>query len=188
MFIPLPGPPHERCARRPILLRCAALIAVLTWLLILSACSGFSVPAASGSTPPPATNSTAALTISNTLPSGTVGAAYSAALSVSGGTAPYLFSLASGQLPTSMCSTQTREPSPGHRAPPGPSVLPFQLQIPRAYQNSKPCKLRSRTLRFQTQETPSLICSKARAGENTGRVRQVSSIARPRLVTASPTL
>ncbi|MGB8581165.1 MAG: Ig domain-containing protein [Candidatus Sulfotelmatobacter sp.] len=102
MFIPLPGAPRKRCARQAILLHCAALIAVLTWLLILSACSGFSVPAASGSTPPPATNSTAALTISNTLPSGTVGAAYGAALNVSGGTAPYVFSLASGQLPTSV--------------------------------------------------------------------------------------
>jgi hypothetical protein len=102
MFTPLSGPPRKRCPHRPILLHCAALIALLTWLLILSACSGFSVPAASGSTPPPATNSTAALTISNTLPSGTVGAAYSAALNVSGGTAPYVFSLASGQLPTSL--------------------------------------------------------------------------------------
>ncbi|MGC2646167.1 MAG: Ig domain-containing protein [Candidatus Sulfotelmatobacter sp.] len=82
--------------------KCAALIILLTWILVLDACSGFSVPAASGSTPPPATNSTAALTISNTLPSGTVGAAYSAALNVSGGTAPYVFSLASGQLPTSL--------------------------------------------------------------------------------------
>ncbi|MGB8985243.1 MAG: Ig domain-containing protein, partial [Candidatus Sulfotelmatobacter sp.] len=101
MFTPLPGPPPKRRAHQ-ILLQCAGLIALLTSLLVLDACSGFSVPAASGSTPPPATISSAALTISTALPSATIGAAYSASLTVSGGTAPYLFSLASGQLPTSV--------------------------------------------------------------------------------------
>jgi hypothetical protein len=100
MFTPLSGPPGKRCARRIALPKCAALILLLTWLVILNACSGFSVPA-SGSTAP-ATNSSTALTISSALPSATVGAAYSATLSVTGGTAPYVFSLASGQLPTSL--------------------------------------------------------------------------------------
>jgi hypothetical protein len=118
MFIPLTGPPYKRCARRISFSKSAALIILLTWLLVLDACSGFSVPPASGSTPP-ATNSTAALTISNTLPSATVGAAYSATLSVSGGTAPYLFSLASGQLPTSVALNANKGIFSGTPSTPG---------------------------------------------------------------------
>jgi hypothetical protein len=77
-------------------LQCATLTAVLFWLLSLAACGGLTTPASSstGSNNPPSS-----LSISSTLPAGTVGAAYDATLSVSGGKAPYLFSLASGQLP-----------------------------------------------------------------------------------------
>jgi hypothetical protein len=46
-----------------------------------------------------AASSTPALTISTVLPSATVGSIYNAAVNVSGGTTPYAFSLASGQLP-----------------------------------------------------------------------------------------
>ena len=80
-------------------LQCATLAAVLFWLLSLTACGGLTTPASSTTAP---NNSPSSLTISSTLPAGTVGAAYDATLSVSGGKAPYLFSLASGQLPTGM--------------------------------------------------------------------------------------
>jgi hypothetical protein len=80
-------------------LQCAALTAVLFWLLSLAACGGLSTPASSAAA---SNNPPSSLTISSTLPAGTVGAAYDATLSVSGGKAPYLFSLASGQLPTGM--------------------------------------------------------------------------------------
>lgn len=80
-----------------ILLRCAALSAVLCGLLLLGACSGVSVPG-NPSAPP----STPSLTISSTLPSATVGASYLGTLNVSGGTEPYSFSIASGQLPAGL--------------------------------------------------------------------------------------
>lgn len=80
-------------------LQCAALTAVLFWLVSLTACGGLTTPASS---PAASNNPPSSLTISSTLPAGTVGAAYDATLSVSGGKAPYLFSLASGQLPTGM--------------------------------------------------------------------------------------
>lgn len=126
MFIPLPGTPYKRCARRISFSKSAALIILLTWLLVLDACSGFSVPPASGSTPP-ATNSTTALTISSTLPAATVGAAYSATLSVSGGTAPYLFSLASGQLPTSVALNANKGIFSG--TPSTPGAFSFAISV-----------------------------------------------------------
>ena len=126
MFIPLPGPPYKKCARRISFSKPAALIILLTWILVLDACSGFSLPPASGSTPP-ATNSTAAITISNTLPSATVGAAYSATLSVSGGTAPYLFSLASGQLPTSVALNANKGIFSG--TPSTPGAFSFAISV-----------------------------------------------------------
>ena len=80
-------------------LQCAAPIVVVFWLLLLTACGGITNPASSSTG---SNNSPSSLSISSTLPAGTVGAAYDAILSVSGGKAPYLFSLASGQLPTGM--------------------------------------------------------------------------------------
>ena len=80
-----------------IFLQCAALSAVLLGLSLLNACSGVSVPGNPSATPP-----TPSLTISSTLPSATVGASYLGALNVSGGTAPYSFSIASGQLPAGL--------------------------------------------------------------------------------------
>ena len=79
---------------------------IVLLLFTLSACSGVSVPGsgtASTPTPPPSSPtpppSTSSLTISGTLPSATVGSSYNATLNASGGTAPYVFSVASGQLP-----------------------------------------------------------------------------------------
>ncbi|HTU43165.1 MAG TPA: Ig domain-containing protein [Candidatus Aquilonibacter sp.] len=75
-------------------LRVAVLLASLRWL---TACSGVSSAAPS---PVSNTSSPAPLTISSTLPSATIGASYDSALKVSGGTAPYIFSMSSGQLPS----------------------------------------------------------------------------------------
>jgi hypothetical protein len=75
----------------------ATLITAASFLLWLTACSGFSVPA-SGSTTS-ATNSTPSLTISAMLPPASEGLTYNATITVTGGTFPYVFSIASGQLP-----------------------------------------------------------------------------------------
>jgi hypothetical protein len=96
-----PDSAEHKHPTRTIFFQCTALITILFGLLLSNACSGFS-------TPPPATNSTstststASLTISSALPSATVGSIYSATLNVSGGTAPYAFSLSSGALPAGL--------------------------------------------------------------------------------------
>src|SRR5579872_1740117 len=73
----------------------AVLLLSLPWF---TGCAGYSVPV-SGSTPP-ASNSTSSLTIPGGLPSAIVGTSYDATLSVTGGVAPYRFSIVSGQLPS----------------------------------------------------------------------------------------
>jgi hypothetical protein len=73
------------------------LVLISAGLLAISACSGVSAGAPTSDAQTPA--SSASLTISGTLPSGTVGASYHATLTVSGGTAPYIFSMKSGALP-----------------------------------------------------------------------------------------
>ena len=94
------GSAAEKYLNRRICFQCAALTTILFTLLLFDACSGVSVPGNGSSTS--ATTSTPSLTISSTLPSGTVGASYSGTLNVSGGTVPYAFSVASGQLPTGL--------------------------------------------------------------------------------------
>jgi Putative Ig domain len=61
-------------------------------------CSAASTPGNS-STTSTANSTNSSLTISATLPAATVGSAYSGNLSATGGTAPYVFSMTSGQLP-----------------------------------------------------------------------------------------
>jgi Putative Ig domain len=95
-YVP-PGPMRKKCARGSIFFQFAALIAILPVLLWLSACSSVSVPASAST--PPTPNSTSSLTIPAVLPAAAVGSTYNATLKVSGGTAPYMFSLVSGQLP-----------------------------------------------------------------------------------------
>ena len=68
-----------------------ALISILSCMIFFSAC-GSSNSANS-------TTSTDSLAVSATLPPAVVGSAYSGAVTVSGGTAPYSFSTASGELP-----------------------------------------------------------------------------------------
>jgi hypothetical protein len=96
---------HDERANRTILLQCAVVTIAMSSLLWMTACSGFSTPA-SGSTIP-ATNSAPSsniganpsLTISAALPQALVGSTYNATVTVTGGTAPYIFSIASGELP-----------------------------------------------------------------------------------------
>ncbi len=99
MFFRSPGAAAEKCVRPG---RCSSVLplsGVLAVLLALAACSGVSVPANSnGQTT--VTNPASSLTISAPLPAGSVGSPYNASITASGGTSPYTFSLASGQLPS----------------------------------------------------------------------------------------
>ena len=92
---------------QPILIRCTALIPLLCALLSFNACAGFSSPSSSSSSSSNSGSTTisgtpANLTVSTSLSSGTVGSPYSSTLNVTGGTAPYKFSLASGSLPNGL--------------------------------------------------------------------------------------
>jgi hypothetical protein len=73
------------------------VIGAVSFLFWLTAGSGISVPGSSNTGT--AASSTPGLAVSTVLPSSTVGSSYNATLNVSGGTTPYAFSLASGQLP-----------------------------------------------------------------------------------------
>jgi Putative Ig domain len=88
-----------RCAS----FQCAALIAIVTCSLLFNGCSGGSLPGSNNSggssTATSTGSSTASLNISATLPGATVGAAYNSTITVTGGTSPYAFSVASGALP-----------------------------------------------------------------------------------------
>ena len=70
------------------------VVAILFSALILEGCGGIAASQSAGNQNPQS------LTLSATLPAATVGSAYSGVVNVSGGTVPYTFSLASGQLPT----------------------------------------------------------------------------------------
>jgi Putative Ig domain len=76
----------------------ANVIIVLCGILSFNACGGPSTHSNS-TTAPTTVTPNANLTVSSTLPAGTVGTSYSSTLTVTGGTAPYTFSAASGQLP-----------------------------------------------------------------------------------------
>jgi Putative Ig domain len=79
------------------LLQCAAFSGPLLSVLLFNACSGNSVAPSSKA---PATAPAASLNITATLPPATVGTNYSGTLTATGGTAPYTFSVVSGQLPS----------------------------------------------------------------------------------------
>lgn len=98
MFFHLPLSAHKCQPLSPATFcQFATLIIAASFLLWLTACSGVSV-AASGSTTS-TTNSTPSLTISAMLPPASEGLPYDATITVTGGTFPYVFSIASGQLP-----------------------------------------------------------------------------------------
>ncbi len=96
----LPGSADKTHSNRTVFFQCTAVIAILSWLCLFDACSGFSVPANSSTSS--AGNSTPSLAISSTLPSAMIGSSYLGTLNVSGGTSPYVFSIGSGQLPAGL--------------------------------------------------------------------------------------
>lgn len=73
--------------------RSVELVTIVSLLLVLAGCAGFSSGGNNSST------SSQGLTISGVLPAGTVGSSYNGTITVSGGTAPYHFSISSGSLP-----------------------------------------------------------------------------------------
>ena len=101
----------QNCANRNVLLQFGSLIAVLSSMFFSNACSGGTTPGSAASTTAApsssTTSSTTSLAVSTTLPAATVGAAYNATVAVTGGTAPYTFSVASGQLPQGVALSDT---------------------------------------------------------------------------------
>jgi hypothetical protein len=91
MFLRLSSRAQNACAQ-PTLFNRSSLLCILSTTGLLCACGGTS-----------AVNSTQApssvLNISGSLPQAAVGASYKATITVTGGTSPYTFSVASGQLP-----------------------------------------------------------------------------------------
>lgn len=84
---------------------CLALVSILCWIFLSTGCSGSSM-SSTPSTTPPGTGSSgssgSSMNVSTSLPSGTVGAAYSGTIAVTGGTAPYTFTFDSGGLPQNL--------------------------------------------------------------------------------------
>ena len=127
------GPARQEHPNGTIVLQCLALLTLVSCVLFCNACSGFSVPASAGTSSAP--SSIPALAISGSLPSAAVGSVYSATLAVTGGTAPYVFSLASGQLPTGIqlgTSTGTVSGTPN-----APGSFSFAISVSDAKGNSK---------------------------------------------------
>jgi Putative Ig domain len=93
--------PHTQkgCANRTIFLKKVCLALLLSLVALFDGCSGNSVPP-STSGPATTTAPAASLTISAALPPASVGTTYSGSLTVTGGSAPYVFSVVSGQLPS----------------------------------------------------------------------------------------
>ena len=83
----------QKACARPTRLHRWSLLGILLTTGLLAACGS---PSMSDNTQAPAS----VLNISAALPQGAVGASYKAALTVTGGTSPYIFSVASGQLPS----------------------------------------------------------------------------------------
>lgn len=81
-------------------LQCAAAICLILPVALSIGCSGNHVPPTTATTPAPTVTPASAISIAANLPQGTVNSAYSGSLTVTGGTAPYVYSLASGQLPS----------------------------------------------------------------------------------------
>jgi Putative Ig domain len=86
----------EPDANKAAISQCA-VVAIVLGLLSCYGCSSMSVTPTGKTTT--ATTSTSSLSISPVLPPASVGSAYKATLVVTGGTGPYSFSIASGQLP-----------------------------------------------------------------------------------------
>src|SRR3984957_4181299 len=98
---------REKRVRRGNHFQCATVVTLLLSLLLLNGCSSMSAPASTGTSSTTTSHSNSSLTISSSLPAATVGSSYDAALNVSGGTPPYTFALASGELPAGVLLRDT---------------------------------------------------------------------------------
>jgi len=102
LFEALPPARNCRQAGRSSVIQFLALTSLLLCFALLNACSVGSSASTPNSTVPTATPSEQTLTLSGKLPQGEVGSSYNSTLSVSGGTAPYNFSISWGELPTGL--------------------------------------------------------------------------------------
>jgi hypothetical protein len=91
-------PVRRTRANQNVRLKGAVLPLLSVWMISLIACGGITSPATSASSGSSSSN----LIISSALPTASLGSMYDASVKVTGGTAPYSFSLASGNLPAGM--------------------------------------------------------------------------------------
>ena len=87
----------KACAKPTFISRLSAVLMILGAIIVGSSCGGGHSSAFTSTTA--GNNAAAGLNISGTLPSAVVGTNYSGSLAVTGGTGPYTFAVASGQLP-----------------------------------------------------------------------------------------
>jgi len=116
------GSVPKKRSNRNLFFQCATLGA-LPFILWLAACSGAPAPGASA----PSTLNSSSLTMPATLPAATVGSNYNATLTVTGGTAPYRFSMLSGQLPAGVLLTDSTGSISG--TPTVPGNFPFSISV-----------------------------------------------------------
>jgi hypothetical protein len=93
----------KACANESFIRRSSAVILLTLSIAVATGCGGHS---SSLTTQATAGAPAASLNIAASLPSGAVGTNYNAALSVTGGTAPYTFGVVSGQLPNGVSLTK----------------------------------------------------------------------------------
>jgi hypothetical protein len=91
---------NEKCTNLYLLLQCLALSLVLSGAAFFTAC-GHSANTSSSSSNS-GNPSSSELSISASLPKGSVGSGYNGAVTASGGTLPYNFNVTSGQLPSGL--------------------------------------------------------------------------------------
>src|SRR5258706_493172 len=89
-------------SNRAMLLRCTIVVTLVSFLFFLDACSLLGNSASTNKT-----SSAQSLAISAVLPAAVMGVSYNATFAVSGGTAPYHFTLASGELPSGLLLNAT---------------------------------------------------------------------------------
>ena len=87
---------------RTQLFQFAVLTGLLSCFALLNACSVGSSASTPATTTAPANPSVKTLTLSGNMPSGQVGASFNGTLNISGGTAPYTFSVSWGKLPAGL--------------------------------------------------------------------------------------
>jgi hypothetical protein len=97
MFFRLPNPLTSGRTNPYTLFTRTALLGIVSSAVFLNACGHSANPANSSNS---GATSSSGLTVSATLPQGSVGSGYSGVVSATGGTVPYSYSVSSGQLPS----------------------------------------------------------------------------------------